>query len=977
MKIIITFFLAIFLFSNAVAEVSPHMKKLVKLKADKIIMPNDPVAPAKVMAPRLPARPPAPRRDIVGERFQAGDTWYDYQSNGSIGKMIAVGEDGGVHIIWMDGEGAELGPSNRNMKYGYAVDDEFAEEDGTRVNNGQRGGYGHIALTTEDEPRGLAFYHAQGDDDVFAGMVGVDFLPGLGAFLETPLPQYPDDNVYWPQGVMTTEGRIHVVYNREDAGMVSYALGGLDRNGNPEFGEFPEQVAETHLNTYRIAASPNSERVAITWVTSRVGIPAPDNWAGFLAYQMNNDIYMVVSEDGDEWDFDNPINVTNTLMPDIDLPGEASRGDVYLPYCTHDVIFDANDNIHVVFDTREMLIQADEVDTPPVDRLTVDYSYLFIWSEETEEITPVADGFFSQAYFDDDGEFIRAPAPGAWKSNVCAPSLTYAENGDLYCVFNYYPYDDNSDEGYCNGEIYVTVSEDNGATWYVPTNITETRTHLADFGEHACELYPTVAEKVDDFLHISYLFDTQPGTTIQGGAASSLGFWYYHKVPVDEVAREEIWEDGPSFHRAQNPLVMDPRRDQATPVPDQTVEITADVQGQAGEIAIVELEWVIDGDLDNKSTSEMENAEGDSYVASIPGAENGSYVWYRIVAVDENEGTTVEPDGWWYSYVVRPEGELMIRDVQYRPADWNTDYSPYKDYEVTITGVVTTPEAYADVYGGYAIQEAEEDWSGLYIRGIEDIEGINSLDIGDQVTVTGMVKERDEDDVQKWRYQTYIDVTAAEVIGQEEPMNPIEVELDDLRYATRAEDLEGVLVTVTDVELGMFSNNNVEERYRPLIDPDTEDEAWLSLHGMYLDLMEEDFFPPLSEWTQGTAFGRITGVFSENQRYGISVREFDDMGQVDAPEIEMPIPSILALNAAFPNPFNSTTKVSFQLPTTGLAKLALYDLSGRMVRELVNGRSAIGSHEISIVAADLSTGIYLLRLDASGESRSLKLVLIK
>ncbi len=979
MNIIISFFIALFLFSNAVAVDDAHMQNLVKTKADRILMPNERIAPSKVVAPKQPIQPPGPRRDIVGERFQAGDTWYDYQSNGSIGKMIAVDGEGGVHIIWMDGEGADLGASNRNMKYAYAVDDEFAEEDGTRVNNGRRGGYGHIALTVEDEPRGLAFYHAQGDDDAFAGMVGVDFLPGLGAFLETPLPQYPDANVYWPQGVMTSEGRIHVVYNRAGADMISYAVGVLDRDGNPEFGEFPEQVSETSLNTYRIAASPNSERVAITWVASRVGIPPPENWDGFLAYQMNNDLYMVVSEDGDDWDFDNPINVSNTIMPDPDLPGDAARGDVHLPYCTHDVIFDEDDNIHVVFETREMWIQADEVDVPPVDRLTTDYSYLWHWSEEAEEITAVADGWFSQNELDDEGQVVRAPRPGAWKSNVCAPSLAYDADGDLYCVYNYYPVDDNS-ASYCNGEIYVTVSEDNGETWYMPTNITETRTHQADQGEHACELYPTLASNVDDFLHITYLLDTEPGTTIQaqaGNEVSTLGVWYYHKVPVDEIARDEIWEDTPSFHAGQNPLVLGAYRDQASPVPDETVEISAEVQAQAGEIAVVELEWVIDGDLDNISSTEMENTEDDIYVASLPGADNGVYVWYRIVAVDENEGITTEPDGWWYSYIVRPEGELMIRDVQYRPSDWSTDYSPYKDYEVSVTGVVTTPEEYADVYDGYAIQEAEEDWSGVYIRGIEDIEGVNSLDVGDQVTVTGMVRERDMDDIQKWRYQTYIDVTEAEVVGQVEEMNPIEVELDDLRYATRAEDLEGVLVSVTDVELGNFSNNNVEERYRPLIDPDTEDEAWLSLHGMYLDLMEEDFDPPLSEWRQGTSFGRITGVFSENQHYGISVREFDDMDAVDAPEIEIPVPNVLALEAAFPNPFNSTTKVSYQLPATGLARLALYDLSGRMVKEILNGNASSGSHEITIDGASLSTGIYLLRLDSANESRSLKLVLIK
>jgi len=983
MNFIISFLVAIFLFSNAVAEINPRISEMVKLKADKIILPNDPVPQGRVLAPKLPVVPQGPRRDL-GERYLAGDTYYDYQSNGSIGKMIAVDEEGGVHTIWMDGEGADLGGANRNMKYGFYTDDEFVEEDGTRVNQGDRGGYGHLILTTEEEPRALAFYHSRGDDDQFSGMCGIDFLLGLGAFQETPLPQYPDDHVYWPQGAMSPDGKIHVVYNRQDAGMISYALGSLDREGNPEFGEFPQQVGETSLNTYRITSSPNSERVAITWVAFRLGLPVPENWAGFLASQMNNDIYMVVSEDGEEWNFEDPINVTSTNLPDPDLLGEAARGDIYLPYCTHDVIFDADDNIHVVFDTRQLLNRADGEGSPPIDGLTTDQSYLYHWSEETDEITPVADGWFSQDEVDENGELIRQPRPGAWKSNVCAPSLAYDENGDLYCVYNYYPADDNS-QSYCNGEIYATVSEDNGATWYEPTNITETRTHQAELGEAACELYPSLASKVDEFLHISYVFDTEPGSVIQpqqGDEVATLGFFYYHKVATDDIARDRIWDDGPSFHRELNPVVIGAIRDQATPVPNQEVSITAEVIAQIGELELVVLQWTIDGDLDNIRSIEMENGEDDNYSASIPGAEDGSFIWYKIVATDDEERSSEEPARYWYAYMVRPDGELTISDVQFRPRQtvelpWAVDYSPYKDYEVTVTGVVTTPPVYAELYGAYAIQDAEEEWSGIYIRGVEDVDGINSLRVGDQVTVTGIVRERDPDEAERWRFQTYIEVSDAEVLGRVEELNPIEVELADLRYSRLAENLEGVLVTVTNVRLDSLDAIVEGDNYYPLFDPNADGTGWLALHGIFLDLLEDEFEPPLSDWQFGMTFEVITGILSEDERYGISLRDYDEMILVSAPEISDPMPNVLRLEAAYPNPFNSTTKVEFQLPETGMTKLALYDLSGRNVMDLVNGTASVGNHNITINAADLSTGIYLLRLEAGGASQSLKLVLIK
>lgn len=550
MNLVIAIFITIFLAVGAGADNSTFIPEDLNSKLS-LRSPTDRSHYTSRQA--LSTSPVEPRRDdIIGERFVAGDTWYDFQTNGSLGKMIAVDPDGNVHITWMDGSDDNLLGGDRHQKYNvyFPDDEEWLVDGGQEIDpGGERNGYGSMLLTTEDDPRALIFYHGRFEDD-WRGMCAIDFLPALGAFEKVELPRFVDQIAYFAQGAMTQEGLIHVALQRRDRGMISYTLGELDEDGIPAFGDLVE-VGGTHRTSLRIARSPTSDRVAITWLYPRAGIPQPEEWATG-GYAQNNDLLLVWSNDGEEWNFDDPLNITSVIPPDPDLEGDAAYRDTLRPYSSFDIIFDSDDYIHVVFDARGMWEQAIPVDEPPIDGRTYDASYLFHWSEETEEITPVADGWYSHREEDEDGELIRWPTPGGWQSNVCSPSLAFDEDGDLYCVFNYYPLEDYSLQDYCNGDIAVTVSEDNGETWYMPTMITETATHLAEVGESESEIYPTLAEIVDEYLHISYELDNEPGTFItdytEREEIPTLCPWFYHRVPVDMVEREEIWENGPSWH---------------------------------------------------------------------------------------------------------------------------------------------------------------------------------------------------------------------------------------------------------------------------------------------------------------------------------------------------------------------------------------------------------------------------------------------
>ena len=80
---------------------------------------------------------------------------------------------------------------------------------------------------------------------------------------------------------------------------------------------------------------------------------------------------------------------------------------------------------------------------------------------------------------------------------------------------------------------------------------------------------------------------------------------------------------------------------------------------------------------------------------------------------------------------------------------------------------------------------------------------------------------------------------------------------------------------------------------------------------------------------------------------------------------------------SYPNPFNPTTTLSYQLPEAGRVHLAIYDISGRQVADLIDGWREAGSHGVTFDASNLPSGIYIARLQAGNVSTSQKLVLVK
>jgi hypothetical protein len=90
-----------------------------------------------------------------------------------------------------------------------------------------------------------------------------------------------------------------------------------------------------------------------------------------------------------------------------------------------------------------------------------------------------------------------------------------------------------------------------------------------------------------------------------------------------------------------------------------------------------------------------------------------------------------------------------------------------------------------------------------------------------------------------------------------------------------------------------------------------------------------------------------------------------------------PLPSQFALHENYPNPFNASTTIRFDLPRESHVKLELFDMLGRQAAVLLDEQRAGGSYRIQLDAANLPSGIYLCRMETSTFHAVRKIILLK
>ena len=96
----------------------------------------------------------------------------------------------------------------------------------------------------------------------------------------------------------------------------------------------------------------------------------------------------------------------------------------------------------------------------------------------------------------------------------------------------------------------------------------------------------------------------------------------------------------------------------------------------------------------------------------------------------------------------------------------------------------------------------------------------------------------------------------------------------------------------------------------------------------------------------------------------------------DVEGIEL-LPKHFVLGQNYPNPFNPSTTIRYGLPNRSQVMLAVFNMLGQEVATLVNGNQEEGYHEVTFDGKNLSSGVYLYRIQAGSYVETRKLLLMR
>ena len=95
----------------------------------------------------------------------------------------------------------------------------------------------------------------------------------------------------------------------------------------------------------------------------------------------------------------------------------------------------------------------------------------------------------------------------------------------------------------------------------------------------------------------------------------------------------------------------------------------------------------------------------------------------------------------------------------------------------------------------------------------------------------------------------------------------------------------------------------------------------------------------------------------------------------------MPVPTVFSTNV-YPNPFNPSTTISYDLPNESFVSIVIYDAIGQEIRRLVSEQTAAGRYRVQWDALDtqgraVGSGVYIAKVEAGSFSSSQKMLLLK
>lgn len=369
------------------------------------------------------------------------------------------------------------------------------------------------------------------------------------------------------------------------------------------------------------------------------------------------------------------------------------------------------------------------------------------------------------------------------------------------------------------------------------------------------------------------------------------------------------------------------------------ITISANLQALVGTIATAQIKYGTGGILVN--TADMWLESGDLWMGNIPPQPGNSKLEFKIVAYD-NAGNQGES----------PVSSVLIADTQ--PLDISQIHANITQYEgqlVTIRGIVTIGAGVLrnDRTSAY-IQDASGRGLNLY-----DEQLYNTIQRGDELLVVGYVD----------LYYSTVEVTAFAfqklASGKPLPEAPsVSV------AAANSSDWEGTLLQLNGVIKSKVASGTSAYNLTVVYNADSIIVRIPNATGININDLNEGS----AYWFRGVGYKYST-------QYQLLVGYQEDIWSATAitPEAE-PVFSYKLL-PCYPNPFNASTVINWQLAQAGSYELAVYNVLGQKVAVIHQGVAPAGEYNLTWQADNLSTGIYFLILEVGNRRYTQKLSIIK
>ncbi len=467
-----------------------------------------------------------------------GCTWYDYQHNSRIPRMcandyqtIAAGGHGHHYSFMYQDAWGDAGKRYINVTY-YDADYGWETIPAPVITaQGYRAGYCGMNIFLDG--RSVPYYHTTGVVAPNPNDLGtvISIEPNLPGKLEFKNNKYwydiPDSvNTefigMWPAADVDFDDQIHIVMNEGDTAAGISWMGYVRCTEGPDSGQItcqspglPIYIINKETPYWnpinRCMAFDSAGVIGANLTCSRVSNKVAICYAALAEteddstlYQVSNDaFYLESTNGGDNW-FSDPDSMQFRRNC-----SQYKVTDKMRCYGEVTAVYDFNDDLHVYWYTHYYDKVANEVDINDIA--------LWHFSENTVRF---CDGESVYANKITAANWEEATA-GAWNRLIAkitsGVGILEGDNENyLYITWTQFDTAKWNDAGnQTQGDLYTTVSTDAGMTWMIPVNITNSTVDSCVAGQCASDHWGSMAERVDDYLHLQWIYDLDVGGAVQ------------------------------------------------------------------------------------------------------------------------------------------------------------------------------------------------------------------------------------------------------------------------------------------------------------------------------------------------------------------------------------------------------------------------------------------------------------------------------